>query len=232
VARLDESRQALLKRALLLQTVLLCYNALEGLIAVTAGLLARSVALTGFGVDSFIETTSTLLVTWRLRAELKGGQTRRIEALERRTARITGGLLLALAAYLVLDGGRRLLGRGPAPEASIVGLVLMCLSLVAMPWLGWSRLRLSERLGSAALRADAVETLTCAWFSFTTLVGLGLNAAWGWSWADPLAGLLLVPWIVREGLASWRGECACAMPALGPAGGAPDVHVRRLRDNA
>jgi divalent metal cation (Fe/Co/Zn/Cd) transporter len=206
----QDDRAVLLRRALAYQFALLVYNVLEGVIAVAAGIWAGSVALTGFGVDSFIETASTLVVSWRLHAELKGRDTARVEALERRTARIAGSLLLALAVYLLVDSARRILGYGERPGESLVGLVLTALSLVLMPVLGLARLRLAERLGSRALRADAWETITCAWLSLATLLGLVLNAACGWWWADPLAGLALIPLIVREGLEGWRGGCGCA----------------------
>jgi divalent metal cation (Fe/Co/Zn/Cd) transporter len=206
---LDE-RRILLRRALTLQWLLLGYNVVEGIVAVIAGVFAGSVALTGFGVDSFVETASTLIVGWRLHVELQGHAAERVEALERRTARLAGALLLALAVYLLTDSARRILGYGEHPSESTIGLLLTALSLILMPVLGLARLRLAERLHSRALRADAWETLTCAWLSLTTLIGLSLNAVWGWWWADPVAGLVLIPFIVREGLEGWRGGCCCA----------------------
>src|SRR3990172_1434540 len=115
--------------------------------------------------------------------------------------------LLRLAAYIIVDAGRRLFGFGAEAQESKVGIVLTAISLVVMPLLGWAKLRTATSLRSGALRADAYETITCSWLSLTTLAGLLLNAAFGWWWADPLAALAIVPLAVREGLEGWRGEC-------------------------
>jgi divalent metal cation (Fe/Co/Zn/Cd) transporter len=190
----------------LLAGATVAWNLLEGILAVVAGVLASSVALIGFGVDSFVETASGAVVGWRIRAELAGGDDEEgAETLERRAARVAGALLLALAVYIVLDAGRRLLGYGAEPHESVIGIVLTAVSLVVMPLLGWAKLRTARALRSGALRADAYETITCAWLSLTTLLGLVLNAALGWWWADPLAALAIVPLAVREGLEGWRG---------------------------
>jgi divalent metal cation (Fe/Co/Zn/Cd) transporter len=122
---------------------------------------------------------------------------------EAQAARGAGALLLALAAYLVIESGRRLIVRD-RPEPSAVGMVLTALSLIVMPLLARAKLRTAGALESAALRADAHETIVCAWLSLTTLVGLGLNALLGWWWADPLAALAMLPLIVREGLEAWQ----------------------------
>jgi divalent metal cation (Fe/Co/Zn/Cd) transporter len=200
------TRRDLLKKAFVLEVFTVSWNLLEGLIAVLAGVSARSVALVGFGVDSFIETTSGVVVGWRFLLELRRRVPGGARELERRSSRIAGALLLLLAAYLVVDAARRLGGFGPEAKESLVGLILTLLSLVVMPILGWNKLRTARSLGSKALRADAYETIACSWLSFTTLVGLALNASMGWTWADPLAALVLVPLIVREGLESLRGE--------------------------
>ena len=118
--------------------------------------------------------------------------------------------MLVLALYILLDASRRLLGFGGRAGESLIGIVVTAISLLVMPLLGWAKLRTARSLASGALRADAYETITCAWLSFTTLAGLLLNAALGWWWADPLAALLLIPLIVREGLEGWRGgHCEC-----------------------
>jgi divalent metal cation (Fe/Co/Zn/Cd) transporter len=197
------TRPALLRRGIALEGVTVGYNALEGLIAITAGLAAGSVALTGFGVDSVIEVTSGVLLWWRLRAEL--GSTPLGPAVELRASRWAGILLLVLAVYLVAEAARRLLGQD-RPEESAVGIAVTAVSLVVMPLLARAKLRAADALGSRALRADAQETIVCAWLSFTTLCGLGLNAALGWWWADPLAALAMVPLIVREGLEAVRPD--------------------------
>jgi divalent metal cation (Fe/Co/Zn/Cd) transporter len=195
-------RTALLSRGLSLERLTIGYNALEGLVAIVAGLGAGSVALTGFGIDSVIEVSSGALLVWRLRAEL--GSPPVGPAVEARARRAAGALLLALAAYLVAESARRLL-RQARPEESLVGVALTALSLVVMPLLARAKLRTAAALGSRALRADAHETVVCAWLSLTTLVGLALNAGMGWWWADPVAALAMLPLIVREGLEAWRG---------------------------
>jgi divalent metal cation (Fe/Co/Zn/Cd) transporter len=194
-----------MKRAVALAAFTVGWNVLEGFVAVGAGAVAGSVALVGFGVDSFIETASGAVVGWRFLRELKGLDPERAERAERSASRVAGALLMALAVYILLDAGRRLLGLGPEAGESLVGIVLAAVSLVVMPALGWAKLRTSRALTSGALRADAYETIACAWLSLTTLAGLVLNAALGWTWADPLAALLLVPLIVREGLEGLRG---------------------------
>ena len=113
-------------------------------------------------------------------------------------------MLIALSIFIVVEAGRRLLGFGEPAQNSTIGIVLTAVSLAVMPFLGWAKLKTARELGSAALRADAYETIACAWLSFTTLAGLALNAFFGWSWADPLAALVLVPLILREGWESWR----------------------------
>jgi divalent metal cation (Fe/Co/Zn/Cd) transporter len=195
------NRVALLRRGVALEGVTVGYNALEGVIAIAAGLAAGSVALTGFGIDSVIEVTSGVVVWWRLRAEL--GSSQLGPAVEARAARWAGALLLGLALYLVIESGRRLVTED-RPSESVVGIVLMVLSLIVMPLLAGAKLRTARALGSQALRADAHETIVCAWLSFTTLLGLALNATLGWWWADPLAAVVMVPLIVREGLEAWR----------------------------
>jgi divalent metal cation (Fe/Co/Zn/Cd) transporter len=200
------SRERLLRRGYILAVATVGWNVVEGVVAIAAGAAAGSVALLGFGVDSFIETASGVVVGWRLREELRGGSGERAAAVERRAARVAGALLLLLALYVLVDAGRRLLGLGGKAEESFLGIVLTAISLALMPLLGWAKLRTARGLSSRALRADAYETITCAWLSLTTLAGLVLNAALGWWWADPLAALGLVPLIVREGWEGWKAE--------------------------
>lgn len=197
---LVSSRSSLLRRGVVLEGLTVGYNALEGVVAIAAGLAAGSVALTGFGIDSVIEVTSGGLLWWRLRAELRSSVVG--PTAEARSARWAGILLLALALCIVVESARRLITRD-RPEESLVGIVLMVLSLIVMPLLARAKLRMAQALDSPALRADAQETIVCAWLSLTTLIGLGLNAALGWWWADPVAALAMVPLIVREGLEAW-----------------------------
>lgn len=142
---------------------------------------------------------------WRLRAEL--GSPPLGPTVERRAARGAGFLLLALAVYIVTDSAWLLLTSN-RPESSPVGIVVTALSLIVMPLLARAKIRVAARLGSRALRADAHETIVCAWLSATTLVGLGLNALLGWWWADPVAALAMLPLIVREGVEALRGEAS------------------------
>lgn len=201
----DQQRRRL-RTGLRLEFFTVGWNVLEGFIAAAAGVLAGSVALIGFGVDSFIETASGAVVGWRLYTELRGRSARHTERAERRASRIAGALLLCLAAYIIIDAGRRLLGFGGRAEQSLIGIVLTAVSLVVMPVLGWAKLRAARSLGSSALRADAYETIACAWLSLSTLTGLTLNAILGWWWADPLAALFLIPLIVREGLEGFQAD--------------------------
>jgi divalent metal cation (Fe/Co/Zn/Cd) transporter len=198
-------RADLIRRGLRLAVLTVIWNVLEGSIAVASGLMAGSIALVGFGIDSFIETTSAVVIGWRFSYEMRGKLPRQVEKAEAWSARIAGALLLALASYILLDSSRRLLGIGYEPEPSMVGIALTAVSLAVMPLLGRAKLRIAERLDSKALRADAYESITCAWLSATTLVGLTVNAVSGWWWADPLAALVLIPLIVREGLEGLRG---------------------------
>ena len=196
-------RVACLRRGIALEGITVGYNALEGLVAIVAGLAAGSVALTGFGIDSVIEVTSGALLWWRLRAEL--GSAPLGPNVERRAARGAGILLLALGVYIVAESARHLL-TGHRPEVSLIGIALTTFSLIVMPLLARAKLGVAASLGSRALRADAHETIVCAWLSATTLLGLGLNAVLGWWWADPVTALAMLPLIVREGIEAWSAE--------------------------
>ena len=203
----SEQRRSFLRRGVRLEVLTVGWNVIEGIVAVSAGTLASSIALVAFGIDSFVETASAGVVGWRLRAELRGhADEERAEVLERRAGRIAGALLLGLAFYIMFDAGRRLLGFGAEAQESRIGIWLTAISVVVMPALGWVKLRTASALQSGALRADAYETIACSWLSLTTLIGLILNASFGLWWADPLAALAIVPLVIREGLEGWRGE--------------------------
>jgi divalent metal cation (Fe/Co/Zn/Cd) transporter len=201
------SRPVLLRQAILLAGASIAWMLVEGGVAVGAGLAAGSVALLGFGIDSFIELASAVMVGWRLLEERRGASAERVERVERVTSRAAGALLLALAACILVEAGRRLLGYGSRAEGSVVGIAITILALIVMPVLGRMKLRTAAALGSGALRADSYETVACAWLALATVLGLALNAAFGWWWADPVAALVLAPLVVREGLEAWRGEC-------------------------
>jgi cation diffusion facilitator family transporter len=174
-------------------------------VAMTAGVLAGSVALVGFGFDSAIEVTSSLAALCRLRWD--ADESRR-EAAERLTLRVIGVCFLFLAVYVTYDAVETLRYHR-APEHSIVGIVLAALSLLVMPALVHFKRRVARGLGSGALEADAWQSRVCAYLSATLLAGLGLNAWLGWWWADPVAGLGMVPLIAWEGWEAVRGRTCC-----------------------
>jgi cation diffusion facilitator family transporter len=198
-------RPALVRRGLVLNWLTIGYNTVEAVISVSAGLVAGSVALVSFGVDSAIEVTSSVAAQWRLRADT---DPERRERVERLTHRIIGVCFLVLATYIVVDSTTTLWQR-EAPEASPVGIITLVLSIIIMPTLARASRRVARALGSRALEADAAQTSLCAYLSVIALAGVALNAALGWWWADPVAALLMVPIIAREGLEGLRGE-SCA----------------------
>ncbi len=195
----------LIRRATWLVGLTLAYNVVEAGVAIWAGIAAASIALLGFGLDSVIECAASAVLLWRLSIEARGGDQERVEVAERRSLRFVGLTFLALAAYVLVESVLTLIS-GDHPRPSAVGIVLAAVSLAVMPLLAWAKLRTAERLGSGALQAEAKETLACAYLSFTLLVGLVLNAALGWWWADPAAALAMVPWLLREGLEGVKGE--------------------------
>lgn len=199
------ARPELVRRGLLLNWLTLGYNTVEAVISIAAGLAAGSVALLGFGVDSGIEVTAGVAAQWRLRADF---DPRRRERVERLTHRIIGVSFLALALYVAMDGVTTLRER-EAPDSSPVGLVILVLSLIVMPVLARAKVRVARALESRALEADAAQTSICAYLSLIALAGVGLNSALGWWWADPVAALVMVPIIAREGVDGLRGEAGC-----------------------
>jgi divalent metal cation (Fe/Co/Zn/Cd) transporter len=201
-----DQRAHLNRRSLRLAYATAGYNVLEGLVAVLAGAAASSTALLGFGLDSFIEVSSALLVIWQFRSRVP-------EARERLALRLIAVSFFALAAWVSVDAVRTLLGHGEAGP-SPVGIGIAVASLVVMPLLAWAKRRTGRELGSATVVADSTQTLLCTYLSAVLLLGLVLNATLGWAWADPVAALVIAAVALREGLAAWRGEkCAdCAMP--------------------
>jgi divalent metal cation (Fe/Co/Zn/Cd) transporter len=200
-----ERKAALLRRGEWLEAISLGYNVVEGILVVGAGLAAGSAALLGFGGDSLIEVTSAALLWWRLRAARRGQSAREENETEHWASHWAGGLLLLLAAGIIVEAGRQLVMR-QEPAASPLGMLVTGLSLLVMPFLAREKLKVAAGLDSAALRADAHEQVACAWLSGTTLAGLSLNAALGWWWADPVAALGMVPWIAREGWQALRSS--------------------------
>jgi divalent metal cation (Fe/Co/Zn/Cd) transporter len=186
------------------------WNVVEGLVSVAAAVAAGSVALLGFGIDSFVETTSGAILIWRLRGEHPGLDAEQIERLERRAHRLVGLSFFLLAAWVAVDGIRTLAG-GEHPEASPAGIAITALSLGVMWWLARAKRAVAAGLGSRALAADSFQTTACFWLSIITLGGIGLNAALGWWWADPVAALGMTYFLASEGREAWRGQgCGCA----------------------
>jgi len=202
---MSSHQTVLVRRGLQLSYVTLAYNCLEGIIAILAGIAAGSIALVGFGADSLIEVTASLTAIWRLHSD---SDPVRRERSERISVRIIGILFLALAAYVAADATQSLITR-QAPEASLVGLVLAAASLIVMPLLANAKRRVAVAMGSGALAAESRQTMLCTYLSAILLGGLMLNAALGWWWADPVAALVMVPIIAREGIEGLRGRAAC-----------------------
>jgi divalent metal cation (Fe/Co/Zn/Cd) transporter len=198
-------RTAAARRGRWLQYLTIAWNSAECIVALVAGFLAGSIALVGFGFDSAIEVASSLAALWRLRWDADEAWR---EAAEHRAVRLVGVGFLLLAGYVAVDAGRGLLAR-QAPDPSTAGIVLAALSLVVMPTLVHFKRRVARRLQSGALEAEARQTRVCAYLSAILLAGLGLNAGLGWWWADPVAGLLMVPLIAWEGLEAVRGRTCC-----------------------
>ena len=186
-----------------IQTITIVWMTVEAAVSLSAAWKARSPALLAFGGDSAIELLSAVTVLWRFRTHTAEEQS------EKRAARIAGVLLFVLAAYVVVVSALTLLGYSE-PKTTYVGIAVLVAAAAVMPWLAREKRKLSAITGSAALRADAAESALCAYLSMIALVGLGINAVWHMAWADPIAALLIVPLILREGRDAMRGKaCGC-----------------------
>jgi divalent metal cation (Fe/Co/Zn/Cd) transporter len=183
----------------------MAYNVIEAGVALWFGASAESIALLGFGLDSVIECAAAGVLLWRLSLEARGADPEQLERAEQRVHRFVGATFLALAAYVTAQASLTL-WRAEPPDESIPGIILAAASLLIMPLVSLGKLRAAREIASAALRAEAKETLACSYLSFTLLLGLGANAVAAWWWADPVAAMLMVPWLVREGLEGIRGE--------------------------
>jgi divalent metal cation (Fe/Co/Zn/Cd) transporter len=202
---ISADRPALLRRGLRLEYLTVGWNLVEGVLAVAAALAAGSVALLGFGLDSFVETASGAIIVWRLLAEQRATDRERIEAVEHRARRLVAASLVGLAAYIVYDALTTLLA-GERPDASPFGVVIAGLSLGVMWWLARAKRRTAIALGSRAMQADAFQTTACWWLSLAVLVGVGLNTTFGLWWADPVAALIIPVFLLREAREAWEGE--------------------------
>lgn len=198
-------RASLVRRGRWLEYFTIGYNSLEGLIAIVAGVFAGSIALVGFGFDSLIEVTSGAVVLWRLQADVDEVRRERVEAI---SLRVVGLCFVVLALYVSYDSIQSLIRR-EAPEGSIVGIVLATVSLIVMPLLVRAKRRIARGIKSNAVMADSKQTELCTYLSAILLGGLLLNALLGWWWADPVAALVMVPIIVKEGIEALRGETCC-----------------------
>lgn len=198
-------RVNVIRRGLHLEYLTIAYNSLEGLIAIVAGFIAGSIALIGFGFDSVIEVTSGTALLWRLQADLDEEWREHVEAV---TLRIVGVCFLALAVYVSYEAVSSLVYREP-PERSVPGILLAIASLIVMPLLARAKRRIARGIDSGAMMADARQTEFCTYLSAILLGGLLCNALFSWWWADPVAALVMVPVIVKEGIAALRGETCC-----------------------
>lgn len=199
---LSPARRATLQRRIRwLAAATITYNVIEAVVALTAGTIASSAALIGFGLDSIIEVASAAAVAWQF-------STPDHEKREKTALRIIAVSFFALAAYVTFDAIRALLGYGEA-EHSTPGLILAALSLAIMPFLSYAQRRAGRELGSTSAVADSKQTLLCTYLSGVLLIGLALNSLFGWSWADPLAALVIAAVAVKEGREAWHGDTCC-----------------------
>jgi divalent metal cation (Fe/Co/Zn/Cd) transporter len=194
-------RAVLARRVRLLVAATITYNVIEAVIALSAGTVASSTALIGFGLDSVIEVASAAAVAW----QFSGADP---EARERTALKVIAVSFFALAAYVTVESARSLLGAEVA-EHSAVGIVLAAVSLLVMPFLSAAQRRAGRELGSASAVADSKQTLLCTYLSGVLLIGLLVNSLFGWSWADPIVALVIAAVAVREGREAWRGEHCC-----------------------
>ncbi|MCA1219533.1 cation transporter [Streptomyces sp. 8L] len=207
-------RDTLTRRIRLLVAATIAYNLAEAAVAITAGSLASSSALIGFGLDSVVEVSSAAAVAWQFSARDPAVR----EAREQRALRVITVSFFALALYVTVDSVRALTGTGEAGH-SVPGTVLAALSLVVMPLLSGAQRRAGRELGSASAVADSKQTLLCTYLSAVLLVGLLVNLVLGWSWADPAAALVIAAVAVKEGRDTWRGQGCCAPASHVPTAG-------------
>ncbi len=194
-------RAALHRRIRLLVWATIGYNVIEAAVALTAGIQASSTALVGFGLDSVIEVAAAAAVAWQFAAADP-------ERREKAALRFIAISFFVLAAYITVQSARALSGALEA-ESSPVGIGLAAVSLAVMPLLAWLQIRAGREIGSRSAVSEAKQTLLCSYLSAALLVGLGLNTLFGWSWADPVAALVIAGFAVREGLSAWRGDPCC-----------------------
>jgi divalent metal cation (Fe/Co/Zn/Cd) transporter len=199
------NREVYVRRGERLEYFTIGYNTLEGVTSIVAGLIARSVSLVGFGLESLIEVTSGAALLWRLHHDL---DLSRREQVERAALRTVGACFIALALYILYESGSMLIRHVP-PKRSIFGIVIAAISVIVMPLLARAKRRVARQIGSGAMHADSKQADFCSYLSATLLGGLLLNAMLGWWWMDPAAGLVMVPIIGKEGIDGLRAETCC-----------------------
>lgn len=200
----EAARAESVRRGRWLEYLTIGWNSLEGLVAIASGLIAGSIALVSFGFDSLIEVSSGAALVWRLHMDSPEQR----EHSERIALKLVGTSFLLLAAYVIYEAAKSLINREP-PETSYVGIGIAALSLVVMPFLARAKRGVAASISSRAMKADSRQTDICAYLSAILLGGLLLNAVFGWWWADPVAALVMVPIIVKEGIEGLRGEACC-----------------------
>ena len=198
----SERRRVLARRIRFFVAATITYNVIEAVVALAAGTAASSSALIGFGLDSIIEVSSAAAVAWQFAG-------RDPEAREKKALRFIAFSFFALAAFVTVDALRSLLG-AREPDHSTVGIMLAAISLAVMPLLSWAQRRAGRELGSRSAVADSRQTLLCSYLSGVLLAGLLLNSLFGWSWADPVAALVIAAIALKEGLEAWKGDACCA----------------------
>jgi len=212
VAGVVTDRATWVRRGWRLEWLTLAWNIAEGAVAIVAALVASSVVLLGFGVDSIIECASSVILLWRLHAERRTKDRGRIEEIDRTAHRLVGASLFALAIFIVFDAGKALWFREHS-EPSAPGLIVAMTAIPMMWWLARAKRRVAAAIQSRALAADSFQTTACMWLSAITIVGAGANALFEWWWADPVAALGMTAFLIREGREAWRGEDCCE-PAI------------------
>jgi divalent metal cation (Fe/Co/Zn/Cd) transporter len=202
-----DNRVGLIREALLFEWITIAWMVIEAVVAIGSGIAAHSITLTAFGLDSVIELISAIVLIWRLGVELKHGQ-QFSETAERRASKIGGGLLFALAAYVVLSAAWSI-GHGHGQDFSLPGLAVAVAAIPIMYFLAKRKIPLAERIGSRALRADAVESITCGWLSCVVVVSLTAQYLAGAWWIDAVTSPGIVWFVVKEGREAWNGEECC-----------------------
>lgn len=202
---MPDEKAALIKKALLINWALIVYNVIEAVASVTFGIRAESIALVGFGLDSIIEVSSAAILVWRLSHK---GTLEEESKKDKKALFLVGISFFLLAAYVGYESIMKL-WHGEKPEASLAGVIIATLSILIMPSLGLAKRKIARQIGSKALEADAMETIICSYLSGVLLVGLALNWLFGWWWADPVAGLAMIYFLVKEGREAISGDDCC-----------------------